>query len=232
MSLNPPDAPKSVFAFPNIYTKKLKPLRKMNSNEIITHTPWPPAFPIPSSYLPTFRWPLQRNQNKEQKNTSLSQWFQMISGFLGLGLAREDASHQNGNTATAPFPPHGGWPWRRWKIQCCQTAHPIPCSLARPGRGKNTIGDEVIFFNVPKNFWSSSGNFFYCGKFILITVCHLATWLKKWTLSSSPFFQLAATNSKKNTNDRVISLLSRTRFSNSRNLESDAPKCIHPRNLT
>lgn len=26
MSLNPPDAPKSVFAFPNIYTKKLKPL--------------------------------------------------------------------------------------------------------------------------------------------------------------------------------------------------------------
>ena len=44
--LNPPDIPNSVFAFPKIYTKNVEaPLRKMNSNEIITHTLATSLFP-------------------------------------------------------------------------------------------------------------------------------------------------------------------------------------------
>lgn len=128
-----------------------------------SHTPWPPTFPIPSYYLPTFRRPLQRN----------------------LALAREmhhtkTATRQNRSLPT-------GSPWRRWKIQCCQTAHPIPCSLARPERGKKHHewwGDK----NVPQFFlefkwklllgWQIHSN--YCMSFSYFTNI-------LGFLSSSPF---------------------------------------------
>ena len=75
-ALNPPVVPKSVFAFHNIYTKNVEaPLGKwirMKSS----HTLWPPAcsqtFILPSYFLPT-----------------TSEKLSVISGFLGLGLARE-----------------------------------------------------------------------------------------------------------------------------------------------